>query len=179
MFIESAITSVVTPAATPITASSVTIRSTAGRFGERRYRSATSHSKLICFCRPRFDSRPRRLRSRPIPRAAAGNSTTSRIACESVSSITSAVDANSFAGRRRQAVRQRANVIHVHFLRRFLPALFHLRAKTPLLVERIVQLREAVGQFHPGDEQLESLGKRRIVGFWFRKRRNRRRENRK
>src|SRR5271155_1470524 len=47
VFIESAITSVVTPAATPITASSVTMRSTAGRFGERRYRNATSHSNVI------------------------------------------------------------------------------------------------------------------------------------
>src|SRR6202451_2424829 len=47
VFIERAITSVVTPAATPITASSVTIRKTAGRFGERKYRSATSHSNVI------------------------------------------------------------------------------------------------------------------------------------
>jgi hypothetical protein len=29
----------------------VTIRSTAGRFGDRKYRSATSHSKLISRCR--------------------------------------------------------------------------------------------------------------------------------
>ena len=52
MFIESAITSVVTPAATPITASSVTSRSTAGRFGDRRYRSATSHSNAHLFLPP-------------------------------------------------------------------------------------------------------------------------------
>src|ERR1700677_1020913 len=51
VFIESAITSVVTPDATPTTASSVTIRSTAGRFGERRYRNATSHSNVILFHR--------------------------------------------------------------------------------------------------------------------------------
>ena len=46
MFIESTITSVVTPAAIPITASSVTIRSTAGRFGERvspRYQPFETH----------------------------------------------------------------------------------------------------------------------------------------
>src|SRR6202453_5479577 len=51
VFIESAITSVVTPDAPPTTASSVTIRSTAGRFGERRYRNATSHSNVILFHR--------------------------------------------------------------------------------------------------------------------------------
>src|SRR5580704_8661984 len=57
VFMDSAITNVVTPAATPTTASSVTIRNTAGRLGERKYRSATSHSNVILlhrsFQRPR------------------------------------------------------------------------------------------------------------------------------
>src|ERR1700675_302730 len=47
VFIDKAITNVVTPAATPTTASSVTIRKTAGRFGDRKYRNATSHSNVI------------------------------------------------------------------------------------------------------------------------------------
>src|SRR5580700_6864692 len=63
VFIESAMTSVVTPAATPTTASSVTIRSTAGRFGERRYRNATSHSNVILLHRSFHPAalQPRRL----------------------------------------------------------------------------------------------------------------------
>src|SRR5258708_40375946 len=44
---ESAITSVATPAATPIIENSVTNRRTAGRYGDRRYRCATNHSKRI------------------------------------------------------------------------------------------------------------------------------------
>ena len=87
-----------------------------------------------------------------------------------------AVDADALAGRRRQTVRQRANIIHIHFFRRFLPALFHLCAKTPLLIERIVQLRKAVGQFHPGHKELEALRQRRIIRLLLRKRRNRRRK---
>ena len=87
-----------------------------------------------------------------------------------------AVDSHAFAGGRRQTVRQRANVIHVHFFRRFLPALFHLRAETPLLIKGIVQFREAVGQFHSRDKQLESFGQRRIVRFLLRERRNLRRK---
>src|SRR6267378_3527365 len=47
VFIESAITSVATPAATPIMEKSVTNRRTAGRYGDRRYRCATNHSKRI------------------------------------------------------------------------------------------------------------------------------------
>src|ERR1700674_2931358 len=47
VFIESAITSVVTPAATPITENSVTRRRTAGRYDECRYRCATNHSNRM------------------------------------------------------------------------------------------------------------------------------------
>jgi hypothetical protein len=47
VFMESAMTKVVTPAATPTMASSVTIRKTAGRLGDLKYRSATNHSNVI------------------------------------------------------------------------------------------------------------------------------------
>src|SRR5215470_2974502 len=47
VFIASAITSVATPAATPITEKAVTKRKTAGRYGDRRYRLATNHSNRI------------------------------------------------------------------------------------------------------------------------------------
>src|SRR6266446_9755982 len=47
VFIESAITSVATPAATPIIENRVTSRSTAGRYGDRKYRCATNHSNRI------------------------------------------------------------------------------------------------------------------------------------
>ena len=166
VFIESAITSVVTPAATPITASSVTSRSTAGRFGERRYRSATSHSNVIWFSPAPV--RRRRCR-RTAPRASAASARKQREQNHFPDRMRigeqhhQPVDADSFAGRGRQAVAQRANVIHVHFLRRFLPAFFHLRAKTPLLIGGIVQLGESVGDFHARDEQLEPLGERGIV----------------
>src|SRR5450755_4728179 len=68
------------------------------------------------------------------------------------------VNSNSLAGSRRQAVAQRANVIHIDFLGRFLPALCDLREKTLLLVEWVVKLREAVRDLHTGNEQLEALG---------------------
>src|ERR1700676_950713 len=47
VFIESAITNVATPAATPTTEKSVTKRKTAGRYGDLRYRRATNHSNGI------------------------------------------------------------------------------------------------------------------------------------
>ena len=67
------------------------------------------------------------------------------------------VDSDSLARRGRQSVAERANVVVVHFFGSFLPALFHLRAEPPLLVHGIIQLREAVREFHPRDEQLETL----------------------
>src|SRR5258707_8700465 len=47
VFIASAITNVATPAATPITENAVTRRSTAGRYGDRKYRLATNHSNFM------------------------------------------------------------------------------------------------------------------------------------
>src|ERR1700737_2626329 len=47
VFIDRAITRVATPAATPITENAVTKRSTAGRYGDRRYRLATNHSNFM------------------------------------------------------------------------------------------------------------------------------------
>src|SRR6266478_6161734 len=47
VFIARAITSVATPAATPITENAVTRRSTAGRYGDRKYRLATNHSNFM------------------------------------------------------------------------------------------------------------------------------------
>src|SRR6202048_3408192 len=47
VFIARAITKVATPAATPITEKAVTKRSTAGRYGDRKYRLATNHSNFM------------------------------------------------------------------------------------------------------------------------------------
>src|SRR5271169_6061788 len=47
VFIDNAITSVATPAATPTIENSVTSRSTAGRYGDRKYLRATNHSNRI------------------------------------------------------------------------------------------------------------------------------------
>src|SRR6202140_5891391 len=47
VFIARAMTRVATPAATPMTEKAVTRRSTAGRYGDRRYRLATNHSKFM------------------------------------------------------------------------------------------------------------------------------------
>ncbi len=53
---------------------------------------------------------------------------------------------------------QGANVVRIHFLWRFLSALFHLCAKTALLIERIVQLGKTVGEFLAGDEEFKAFG---------------------
>src|SRR5277367_5443098 len=47
VFMDNAITNVATPAATPTTENSVTSRSTAGRYGDRKYLRATNHSNRI------------------------------------------------------------------------------------------------------------------------------------
>ena len=56
-----------------------------------------------------------------------GKRMTSRIDDESVSSIVKPIDADAFAGGRRHAVRQRANVIHIDYLRHFVATLRDLR----------------------------------------------------
>src|SRR6202451_2692750 len=68
-FIETQISIVVTRDPPPPAASSVPIRSTAGRFGERRYRNATSHSNVILLHR---SFQPAARQARRPPCAAAG-----------------------------------------------------------------------------------------------------------
>src|ERR1700738_957467 len=47
VFMAKAMTKVATPAATPTTENAVTKRSTAGRYGDRKYRLATNHSNFM------------------------------------------------------------------------------------------------------------------------------------
>src|SRR6202030_1319538 len=75
-----------------------------------------------------------------------------------------------------QAMGERSEVVGVDFLGCLLAALLDLRAKAALLLGGVVQLGEAVRQFHPGDEQLKTLGKRRVVLAALRERRDFRRE---
>src|SRR5438477_4657780 len=76
-----------------------------------------------------------------------------------------AVDADSFAGGRRHSMRERANVVDVDLLWRLVATLGHLREEATFLFRRIVEFREAVGDLHPRDVDLESLGQRRIFGL--------------
>ena len=87
-----------------------------------------------------------------------------------------AIDPNALARGGRHAVRESANVIHVHFARRFLASAFDLRAETAFLFDGIVQLGESIAEFHPGDIDLETLDERGIVLAAFGQRRNIRRE---
>src|SRR2546425_4099985 len=80
------------------------------------------------------------------------------------------VYADALTGSRRQAMTKRAEVVHVEFFRNILAALRHLLKKPPLLFGRIVELGETIGDFHPGGEDLETLGERRIVRLLFRER---------
>src|ERR1700724_3163263 len=63
------------------------------------------------------------------------------------------IDSDSLARRGRQAVAKSADVISIHFLGGLLTALFHLRAKSCILIGGVVQLGEAVRQFHACDKQ--------------------------
>src|SRR6266446_2528913 len=127
--------------------------STAGRWGDRRYRLATNHSNRIVVGRIRYapcaseaedDSPPPSGRS-------SGNRITSRMDGEPV-------DPDSFARRWRHAMAQCADVIQVQLLRHFIPALRHLRQKPALLLGGIVQLRKPVRHLHPGNVDFKSLG---------------------
>src|ERR1700691_4796382 len=82
------------------------------------------------------------------------------------------VNSDSLARRRRQRMAESADVVRVDLFRRFLPTLLHLRAKTPLLIDRIIQLREAIGKLHARDEELKTLRERWVVFAALRKRRN-------
>src|SRR5271165_6070159 len=61
VFIDSAITSVATPAATPRIENKVTSRRTAGRYGDRKYRRATNHSNRMVVSREKAESHERPL----------------------------------------------------------------------------------------------------------------------
>ena len=164
---DSAITSVATPAATPRIENSVTSRSTAGRYGERKYRRATNHSNRMVKSHQGKDTLcAARTGSGVLPRLRARNSgkrITSRIDCESVSSMVSRsmpMPSPAVGGMR---VAQCANVIHVQLLRDFFSALRNLREESALLLGGIVQLRKPVGNLHTSRINLESLRQRRIV----------------
>src|SRR5580704_4068061 len=75
------------------------------------------------------------------------------------------VDADAFARSRRQAMRKRADVIDVHFLRQFQSSLLYLRAETLLLLEGIVQFRKTIRKLHSRYKKFESLRQRRIIGL--------------
>src|SRR6266404_5995598 len=172
VFIASAITNVATPAATPITENAVTRRSTAGRYGDRKYRLATNHSNFMLNSsglRPLL-----RIRWRLRPQLREQNDVTDggRVRKEH----RQAVDADAFARRRRHAMAQRANIIPIHLLRHFVSALCHLRLKAPLLFHWIVQLRKTIRDLHPCDVNLETLGHARIIRLLLRQGRNVRRK---
>ena len=78
-----------------------------------------------------------------------------------------AIDADAFAGRGRQAVGQRANVIFVELLGSFVAAALDLFAKALFLFFGIVQLGETVADFAAGYEKFEALGDGGIVGRAF------------
>src|ERR1700722_2813261 len=82
------------------------------------------------------------------------------------------IDADAFARGWRQAMRKRADVIDVHFLRQFQPTFLHLRTETLLLLEGIVQFRKTIRKLHPRYKKFESLRQRRIIRLLLRKRRN-------
>src|SRR5262249_16086024 len=67
------------------------------------------------------------------------------------------VNSDRLAGRTRQSMRQRADIINIELLRNVVAALRNLRQKAALLFRGIVQLREAVGDLHAGDVNLKSL----------------------
>ena len=76
-----------------------------------------------------------------------------------------AIDPDALAGRGRHAVLERADVVLVVVHRLLLAALLgvHLGLEPLLLIERVVQLGEGVGDLPAGDEQLEAVGDLRIL----------------
>ena len=76
------------------------------------------------------------------------------------------VDADTFACGRRHPVLQGFNVITIHSMGFFITGLapFNLLAKALVLVHRIVEFGERIGQLHRVDEQLEALGDARVLG---------------
>ena len=78
-----------------------------------------------------------------------------------------AVDADAFAGGRRHPVFERAQKVFIDQVGFFVTrrVLCGLRFESLALVERIVQLREGVGNLTAGDVELEAIGQRRIGVF--------------
>src|SRR5687768_9066747 len=74
------------------------------------------------------------------------------------------VDADAFACCRRHAVFERAQKIFIEIMCFFITrlALYDLRFESFTLIERIVQLREGVGNLTAGDVELEAIRQRRI-----------------
>src|SRR5579859_4085021 len=132
VFMDSAITSVATPAATPITENAVTSRSTAGRYGDRRYLRATNHSNFIASAVCGLLRSPCRLR----PQLREQNHIADRRRVRKQHG--QAINADPFPCRRRHAVAQRPYIIPIHLLGRLIPATLHLRSKAPFLFYRIV-----------------------------------------
>src|SRR6266852_1359070 len=172
VFIARAITSVFFPTATPITENAVTRRSTAGRYGDRRYRLATNHSKfmlnssgLAALLRIGWRFRAQLWEQNDVPYGR-------RVREEHRQTI----DADAFARSRRHAVAQRAYVVPVDLLGNLVATLRNLRAKATFLLYRIIQLRKAIRDFHPCDVNLKALGHARIVWLLLGQGRNVRRE---
>src|ERR1700682_5918426 len=123
VFIARAITNVATPAATPITENAVTRRSTAGRYGDRKYRLATNHSNFM------LNSSGLRalLRIRFRPQLRKQNDVANRRRVSKKNRQT--IDTYAFSRCRGHAVAERAYVVPVDLFRHFLPTLRDLRAK--------------------------------------------------
>ena len=96
-----------------------------------------------------------------------GNRMTSRIERESVKQHRQSIDADAFAGGRRQSIRQRANVVLVHLMGFFVAAgaLAQLLLEAPPLLFGIVQFAEGIADLQPAHEDLEAL---HPVGILFR-----------
>src|SRR6267142_2517459 len=85
-----------------------------------------------------------------------------------------AVDPHALAGRRRQPVGKRTDVVLVHDVRLFIAAfpLAKLLLEAAALLFRIVQLAEAIGDFQTADKNLESLYPFGFIGFVLGERRD-------
>src|SRR5580692_5935618 len=137
---ESAITSVATPAATPRIENKVTSRSTAGRYGERKYRRATNHSNRMDESHERKDTlRAARFGSGVLPRLCTEQRKKNDVAyrLRIGEQHRQPINADAFAGRWRHAVAKSADVVRVELLGNFFPALRDLSQEAPLLLRGI------------------------------------------
>src|ERR1700687_4930329 len=134
VFMARAITSVATPAASPITENAVTRRSTAGRYGDRKYRLATNHSnfmlnslRLAALLRIGWRFRTQLREQNDV-------ADRRRVRQEHRQTI----DADAFARGRRHAVAQRTYVVPVDLFGNRVSTLRDLRAKATFLLYRII-----------------------------------------